>query len=156
MDLSDKQTAQQLDEHIYDDEALVEIAIPLNMPYVSNQDSYERYDGSIELNGMHYNYVKRKINNDTLHILCIPNDQKTQLHEAKNDYTKQLADASSGKKENDSQGKKNTFFAEYNCEITQYSFGAVSTSSTQNIPAAQNFIPAEFIGNLIKPPQIIA
>ena len=83
INLSDNHTEQLLDKNTYNDAALVEIAIPLNMPYMSNQANYERYDGSIEINGMHYNYVKRKINNDTLHILCIPNEEKTQLHEAK-------------------------------------------------------------------------
>jgi len=155
--LSDEQTAAQLDKNVYDDAALVEISIPLNMPYMSSQSNYERCDGSIELKGTHYNYVKRKINNDTLHILCIPNEQKTQLHEAKNDYTRQLTDLPSGnKKASDSQAKKGGFFSEYNNQITQYCFTAITPAVRQNTLALRYFIPKGYVDTQIKPPQVIA
>jgi hypothetical protein len=156
MHLSDENATEQLDKNIYDDAALVEITIPLNMPYVSNQNNYERCDGSIELKGIHYNYVMRKINNDTLHILCIPNEQKTQLHEAKNDYTRQLTDLPSGKKGNDSQAKKSGFFSEYNNQITQYCFSAITSSVSQNSSTPKYFTPQGYVGNQLKPPQAIA
>jgi hypothetical protein len=155
--LSDKQTAAQLDKNLYNDAALIEITVPLNMPYMSNQNNYERCDGSIELKGVQYNYVKRKISNDTLHILCIPNEQKTQLHEAKNNYTKQLTDLPSGnKKENNSQAKKVGFFSEYNNQITQYCFTAITRAVTQNTSSFKYFIPKGYVDPQIKPPKAVA
>jgi len=154
MHLSDKQVAVKLDKNIYDETALTEITIPLNMPYVSNQADYERCDGSIQFNGTIYNYVKRKITNDTLHILCITNMQATQVHQAKGDYAKQLSDVpSNSKKANDSQGKKGSFFSEYNMLLSQYQFKAFVITSTQNITLINASITDGFIETPGKPPQ---
>ena len=146
-----------LDENKYNESDLMEIRLPLNIPYTTNWKDYERCDGNIVLNGIHYNYVKRKINNDTLHILCIPNEQKTQLHEAKNDYTRQLTDLPSGnKKESDSQAKKGGFFSEYNNQVTQYCFTAITPAVRQNTSALRYFIPKGYVDTQIKPPQVSA
>ena len=61
---SDTKLVQQLDDNHYNSKDLVEIKIPLNSPYITNTKGYERYDGSIELKGVQYNFVKRKIYND--------------------------------------------------------------------------------------------
>ena len=118
--LSDTQLVQQLDTDNYKDADLVEIAMPLHMPYIINSNGYERYDGEIELNGAHYNYVKRKVSNDTLYILCLPNIQKAQVCAAKNDYTKQLSDIQSPKKSNESTAKKSLVLQEYNIHCIQF------------------------------------
>ena len=44
----------------YSDDQLVEIKIPLNMPYYSDMD-YQVVYGETEWNGRHYRYVKRKV-----------------------------------------------------------------------------------------------
>jgi hypothetical protein len=61
---------------------LVEIKIPLHMPYYADKD-YEVAYGETVINGTHYNYVKRKIVNNTLYLLCLPNTGKTKLVMAK-------------------------------------------------------------------------
>lgn len=156
INISDKQTVAQLDKNLYDDASLVEIAVPLNMPYLSAQPDYERVNGSIELNGVQYNYVKRKINNDTLHILCIPNQQKTQLHAAKNDYTKQLADVSPGKRANNPQTKKAAPFSEYCYHLVQYDLKMIIEATTKSFSSIQYFIPTGYTATQIKPPQVVA
>lgn len=56
------------------------------MPYLTDWPAYEAYQGEAEINGVHYNYVKRKVSQDTLYLLCLPNEIKTQLSKLKNDY----------------------------------------------------------------------
>lgn len=154
INLSDKDIVRQLDNAAYTDAELVEIAIPLNMPYLVSRDKYERYDGSIEFNGTHYNYVKRKVSNDTLHLLCIPNEQKTELYSAKNDYTKQLSDASSGKKSSESSIKKSSFFSEYNNQPVQYNFTSTALFIQHKKSLNQTLLTDCFIDAPGKPPQI--
>jgi hypothetical protein len=62
----------------YSDEQLVEISIPLNMPYYSDKD-YENVYGETDWNGEHYRYVKRKVSGNTLYLLCLPNKEKQAL-----------------------------------------------------------------------------
>ena len=80
------QLVQQLDNNEYQDNQLIEMKVPLPMPYQTNWSDFERYNGEIEISGVHYNYVKRKVFNDTLILLCIPNEGKMKLNSAKEQF----------------------------------------------------------------------
>lgn len=77
---------ERLDNNDYSDAQLMELKLPLHLPYQTDWSGYQRCNGEIELNGMIYTYVKRKVASDTLFLLCIPNVQKTHLETAKNDF----------------------------------------------------------------------
>lgn len=79
------QLVAKLDRNDYNDNQLIEIRIPLNMPYLTTQADFERCDGQVEVNGQHYNYVKRKIDNGQLVLKCIPNETRQRLQSARND-----------------------------------------------------------------------
>jgi hypothetical protein len=64
------------------------LKIAVNVPYQTSRNAYERYDGEIKVDGAIYKYVKRKIVNDTLYVLCYPNAQKMHLETAKNSFFK--------------------------------------------------------------------
>jgi len=88
----------------YSDEQLVEIRIPLNMPYYSDKE-YENVYGETDFNGEHYRYVKRKVSGNTLYLLCLPNKEKTSLVKVKNEFTKAVNDVPANKQ--GSQQKNN-------------------------------------------------
>ena len=77
-------------------------------------------DGEIDINGTHYNYVKRRVNNDTLYLLCIPNQAKTRLLNSKCDYAKQVSDSPASEKNSKSAIKKVNLAPEYNRPINNY------------------------------------
>ncbi len=81
----------KIDAGNYTDDQLMEIQIPLHMPYYSDKD-FEQVYGETDWNGIHYRYVKRKISGNILYLLCIPNSEKNQLVSAKNDFTKAVSD----------------------------------------------------------------
>ena len=76
----------RLDQQQYDERDLVEVKIPIHLPYHSNWNDFERYDGEIDIDGVHYKYVKRKIFNDSLVLLCIPNEIKTKISTARDEF----------------------------------------------------------------------
>jgi hypothetical protein len=78
----------QLDKEEYADEDLISIKTPIALPYYTNSADYERIDGTIEIDGIAYNYVKRRVYNDSLELLCLPNTAKQQLQTAKSDFFK--------------------------------------------------------------------
>lgn len=86
---SNKLLVSQIDNHQYHENELVQVQLPLHLPYVTTDGEYERVDGEIEFNGMHYNYVKRKVQNDTLYLLCLPNTAKTKLYKDRNDFAQE-------------------------------------------------------------------
>jgi len=82
----------KLDIEDYDVTQLIELKIPLNMPYQLNRTDFERIDGEVEIEGIHYKYVKRKVINDSLILLCLPHEQKMKIENAKDDFFKQVND----------------------------------------------------------------
>jgi len=84
----DASLAQKLDAKQYSDADLISIKTPLNLPYYSSSSSFERTYGSIDVNGITYEYVKSRVYNDTLELLCLPNKAKTVLQSVKNQFFK--------------------------------------------------------------------
>jgi hypothetical protein len=89
---SDTRLEARLDRNDYDESQLIEISIPVNLPYQTDWADFERFDGEIEVNGIHYKYVKRKIQDGQLILKCIPNQAKQQLETAKGDLFKMTND----------------------------------------------------------------
>jgi hypothetical protein len=145
---------QQLDNNLYNDEDLIEVKIPLNLPYMTSWSEYERVDGEIELQGIYYNYVKRKVSNDTLYLKCLPNTDKTKLHAGRNDYAKQANDLPSGEKDKTIPGKKNNIFSEYNPPHTQYVLQVPVRYTTLRHHCLVAHLIDPLINNAWHPPQV--
>lgn len=97
----------RLDKQQYDEASLVELRVPLNMPYMSDWDEFQSYEGETTINGIHYRYVKRKVEKGELVLLCIPNQQKTDLQKAKHDFFKLVNDLQQpGKKDSKESNSK--------------------------------------------------
>jgi hypothetical protein len=87
---------QKISAGEYSNDQLVEIRIPLNMPYYSDKD-YENVYGETDWNGQHYRYVKRKVSDNTLYLLCLPDKEKTSIANVKNEFTKAVNDVPANK-----------------------------------------------------------
>ena len=85
---ADKQLEAQLDNNQYDESQLIEVRVNLNVPYQNVETEFERHYGEMEVNGVYYTYVKRKVENGYLVLKCIPNDSKKEIHSAGNNYYK--------------------------------------------------------------------
>src|SRR5688500_17653390 len=81
---------QKLDAGEYDENSLIEVKIPVRLPYLASWNVYENFYGETEWNGEYYQYVKRKLSNDTLYLLCIPHNEKNRIQAAKTDYFKSI------------------------------------------------------------------
>lgn len=77
----------RLDRDQYEDDQLIAIKVPItHLAYYNNSAGFERADGEIEVNGIPYRYVKRRICKDTLEMLCIPNQGELQLRQSGKNY----------------------------------------------------------------------
>lgn len=99
---SDASMQKQVDKNNYNVNELISIKTTLNLPYYSSSPNFERVYGSVTINGISYQYVKRRVYKDTMELLCLPNTTKTNLQAAKNEITKSLAEGQSS-----TSGKKN-------------------------------------------------
>ncbi len=90
---ADRKLESLLDQDIYDEGNLVEVRVPLNMPYQQRYTEYERHYGNIEIDGNSYTYVKKKIEGDVVIFQCIPNPSRQQLKDMRYDLTRSTASA---------------------------------------------------------------
>jgi hypothetical protein len=92
-DKADLQLEAQLDRCQYDESQLLSIKVPVaQLAYYNNSPVFERVDGQIEIGGIPYQYVKRRIYNDSLEVLCIPNRAALKLRLSRDDYFKLVND----------------------------------------------------------------
>jgi hypothetical protein len=124
---ADIELEARLDQHDYDEAQLIEMRVTLNLPYQTNWTDFERVDGEIEINGIHYKYVKRKVQDGQLVLLCLPNETKMRLQTARDDFFKLVNDLqhpSQGKKSDNGRSFTN-FSTEYWSEKNDWSFAAL-------------------------------
>jgi hypothetical protein len=112
---SDQHLEAKLDRNDYDETQLLEMRVPLNMPYQTASSGFERIDGEIEIEGIHYKYVKRKIENGELVLLCLPNQAKMRIQSARDEFFKLVNDL-----QNPLQNKGSQPAASFKSPVTEY------------------------------------
>ena len=100
---ADRQLETRLDENRYDESELISIKVPSShLSYYNSSTQFERVDGQIEVKGVKYKYVKRRLFNDSLEVLCIPNHTAMNLQTARNQFFQLVNDI----QQHNGQGKK--------------------------------------------------
>ena len=87
------QLQTKLDSNNYKESELISVKVPVqNLSYYNSSTQFERVEGQIEIHGLQYSYVKRRLFNDSIEMLCIPNRSAIHLKNAKNDFFKLVND----------------------------------------------------------------
>lgn len=102
---TDQSLETAFDKNNYNEDELIAVKKPINLPYYNNTKEFSRIDGEVEIDGVYYKYVKCRIYNDELEMLCLPNTQKTKLKQSKDDFYKAVADI---QKNADGKSKSNS------------------------------------------------
>src|ERR1700691_6119065 len=105
---ANSQLAAQFDQKAFDDDQLISIKVPVRyLPYYAISSRYERVDGQIEVGGVQYKYVKRRIYHDSLEMLCVPDHATMQLRTTENEFLRFSNDLAREKRSGDNpHGRK--------------------------------------------------
>jgi hypothetical protein len=149
---SDSIANEQISRGLYKPSELVEIKIPVRMPYVQEQLEYQNISGHIEVSGSSYNYVAMKMTRDTMFVKCIPNYEKTRLVSEKVIMGKEISDLPLSKKNHAPVMKKSEVDTEYNYSSFHYELNVpivvFNTSFFKTTPK----ILHTYLTKLIQPP----
>ena len=137
----------RVDNKQYDNSDLILVKTALHLPYYTNSKYYERAYGSLNVNGRYYQYVKRRIYNDSLELLCLPNVDRTKLQSVKNDLVKNNVDGQESRKTSNHNNVKINL-TEF-LEDVPY---ALSSTSSQFIKSSRN-IEDNYLSTGYKNPQ---
>jgi hypothetical protein len=110
-----KQLQIKLDDNNYNESELISVKVPVeHLSYCNSSDQFVRVEGQIEIEGLQYSYVKRRLYNDSIEMLCIPNHTAIHLTKARNEFYKLVNDLRNPgqEKKTDSHISKN-FTGEY-------------------------------------------
>ena len=135
---AEKELVGKIDNNAYNDADLITITVPLSMPYLTDSKDFERKDGEITLNGKIYHYVKQKVSQGNLILMCLPDEQKMHLQSAKADFFKlanELQNNTSSKKSGDNSQVLKLVISDYEqLQTTSYNFWStqISTLSFMN------------------------
>jgi hypothetical protein len=78
------------------------------LPYYTNSKNYEVANGEVEVNGTIMTYVKKRIYNDSIEYVCLPNKAKTNLRTAREDFFKLVNDLQNSSKNSTPKKQTNT------------------------------------------------
>lgn len=152
---SDSRLEASLDKALYNESDLVSIKVATNLPYYTNSQTFERVNGEITVNGINYKYVKRRLYNDTLELLCIPNISKAGIQ---NDFSRFANDLAAGNYSSKRSTGNHTHLTKFSVQdftddhafVWQYETNDASFISGMR---AITDVPSPHLGRLDKPPQ---
>jgi hypothetical protein len=156
---SDDRMEARLDQHLYAEKDLIELKVPVNLPYHSNWTDFERYDGEINIAGVHYSYVKRKLQNDTLILLAIPNTDKMKLFNARETFFSLVNDMQQdrGESQMPAPAKPVKIFSfEYAPEQLNLAIQVPESGHISHVSAADDMLPVVFPNTSAQPPEVKA
>ena len=88
----DRHLESLLDKNSYNENDLVYIKIPVHLPYYNSYGKFEKISGSVDINGIVYYFVKRRILNDTFELACLLNFDHRKYESLKNSFLKWNSD----------------------------------------------------------------
>ena len=145
----------RLDQQQYSEEELIEFRIPINLPYQTNWKDFERFDGEVEIEGIHYKYVKRKVENGELVILCIPHESKMKLQTSRDEFFKLVNDlqqSTPGKKSGEGQTAHKSFSSEYFQNFSEWKFSHPGDFRHISLPSFASGLKTGFVTGCEQPP----
>ncbi len=76
-----------LDKDAYDPHQLILLRVSADLlPYSTPSDQFEKAEGAVEIGHYRYLYVKKRLLNDSLEFLCIPDRAANRLSSLKNNF----------------------------------------------------------------------
>jgi hypothetical protein len=155
---SDISIEKALNTNQYNEKDLITVKIPMSVPYQVERKDFERYSGEVTLNGKIYKYVKRKVCDGNLVLLCLPDHNKMHLETAKNDLIKNSNDLQNtgSKKSGDSKpfsGKN--LSNEFNQNTSEYRIACYNVLNSFGFQNQVSPLSSGLHGTPEQPPELI-
>jgi hypothetical protein len=146
-----QQLVQQLDENSFQESETTTFKIPITVPYYTDSRDFERVNGEFQHNGEVYRLVKQKLQKDTLHIVCVKDNQSKKINQVLEDYVKTFTDKpGESKQSTKSLQVLIKDFIPFSVSISNKSFGW--EHSVNHLSILPNFTPT-FYSSIIHPPE---
>lgn len=136
-----------IDREDFIETSLISFKMPMQMPYYTNDARFERAYGEVDVDGVKYHYVKRRVFNDSLEVLCIPDAVSTRLQQQKQRYLQQDAHLPANPRAGDNATVKVNlpefyqFLKFFDFSITAYQAGNFFSQASSSLPTGFYIFP---------------
>lgn len=147
-----------IDKDSCDNAEFLTLNVDLDMPYLAENTSFERVNGEIEVDGMIYKYVKRKISNGQLVLLCLPDQKKTNIKSARDQYfsiANSLASHTGSKQQAPKASVEKNVTGDYDQHLFSYKIGCSSNTTKFNSPLDEMALSPAFRNLPAQPPESV-
>jgi hypothetical protein len=148
---TDIRVAGQLDNESYDDSRTVTIRYPVSIPYMPDQQQFERVDGKFFHEGRFLRIVKQRYAADTLTIICLIDTESSHIQNALADYVKTYTDNSGSDQNN------NKIALSFIKDFISQTFSLGSTTPGWNAEVTSNTLYlgdiSSYSSSIIHPPE---
>ncbi|MBS1606029.1 MAG: hypothetical protein JST42_25455 [Bacteroidetes bacterium] len=94
-DRADRRLEASLDRKDYAESQLISLKVAItSLSYYNSTTDFQRVDGQIDIGGVQYKYVERRILQDSIEYRCIPNQMAIRLKNVKDSYFQLVNDLS--------------------------------------------------------------
>src|SRR5689334_9500121 len=94
---ANKKMESLLDSEDYDATQLMSIRIPADyLSYANNTRDFKRANGEVDISGLRYNFVKWRVYDGMLELLCLPNIEASNFKNISVDLFKLINDLQNG------------------------------------------------------------
>lgn len=145
---------QKVEKSDYSTDELISVKTKLNLPYYSSSPLFERAYGSVTIEGIVYEYVQKRVYNDTLELLCLPNTAKTALHGLRNELTKSTADGQTSVPVKKVPSTLKISLPDF-CQAFETPVAALLTGSNNFYLQNDSFFFSDFSRQQERPPRVI-
>jgi hypothetical protein len=75
-----------VEEEQFHRDDLLTLTVPLALPYQTDWADWEKVRGEIEIDGVRYEYVQRKVTGGQMVLQCLPNKAQTKIESARDRF----------------------------------------------------------------------
>ncbi len=145
---------EQINKNLYSVDDLTEIKIPVNLPHAADWKGYINLNGEVRFANASYNYVKIRVTQKAIYLMCIPNYKTTHLSGQNIIYAKQIKDIPVTRKEHVPFGK--IILMDYNTPVIDYMFSNPQFVLQKKKLTDQSLIPNTYRSGPGQPPDMMA
>jgi hypothetical protein len=129
----------------YQQQALLELQVPTTLPYTTDWAEWQDAEGTVEIQGVLYRYVQRKIQDGHLYVRCLPHAEKQLVLNARDQFTQlalSLEQNSDGKKGQSQTITVHPFMGDYDDQLPTGLQHPGATRQPQAWPAYATSLPS--------------
>jgi len=147
----------QLDNNNYDESQLISIKVPaVHLSSYSNSGQFERVNGHVEIKGVLYKYVKKRLFNDSLEYVCVADHSSMKLQSAKNEFfslVNDLKHCGQQKKSNSNTDFSKNLSPEYFPSASDLFIKDIGINASQKLISSSSNLPQTILLGIEQPPE---